>query len=56
MWELCIIQCIKVKQRADADDWLLVVLLAFLLSCGLMKVRSSKLRRILLGPLTSWIC
>lgn len=32
------------------------MLLTFLLSWGLMNVRSSKVRRIRLGPLTSWIC
>lgn len=36
--------------------WWKVFLLTFLLSWGLMNVRSSKVRRIRLGPLTSWIC
>lgn len=53
-------------ESANVHDWVLPSLLiggsvsgmalTFLLSWGLMNVRSSKVRRIRLGPLTSWIC
>lgn len=38
------------------DESVSGMVLTFLLSWGLMNVRSSKVRRIRLGPLTSWIC
>lgn len=44
------------QTRGPLFDWVTPLLLTFLLSCGLMKVRSSRVRRMRLGPLTSWIC